>query len=272
VTKEGKCKMAGFCLGADMFVKTKSLNERFWEKVSIRGIGDCWPWTARVNCYGYGTIKVDGKSVLAHRLLWDITNPDDLVSEEEAIYHACNSPRCCNPAHLLKDIRYKGKSLEDRFWERVDVRGADDCWLWIGCFSHHGYGKLGEGKRGGRTILAHRLSWDLAHPDNIVERDEVICHSCDNPPCVNPSHLWKGTQADNNRDMAMKGRAHGRGLPGSLSGMSKLVEEDIPEIFSLRKQGLIMREIAVKFGVCSGTIYDVLHGLTWRSVTNMERP
>jgi hypothetical protein len=92
-----------------------------------------------------------------------------------------------------------------RFWEKVDKPGgADACWLWTGTPDVNGYGKLWWFDHTNKGKFAHRISWELHNgpiPDGLF-----VLHSCDNPPCVNPKHLFLGTQLDNMRDMVAKGR------------------------------------------------------------------
>lgn len=91
----------------------------------------------------------------------------------------------------------------DRFWARVDRSG--ECWEWTAGRTNRGYGVL-TAPRHGRRILAHRYSAALHF--GMFDRRLVVCHHCDNPPCVRPEHLFLGTRLDNAMDMISKGRQH----------------------------------------------------------------
>lgn len=91
-----------------------------------------------------------------------------------------------------------------RFWEKVDCSGGPAaCWLWTGTRTNTGYGQFVVPHN--RRFQAHRYAWHLANGP--IPAGMFICHHCDNPPCVNPAHLWPGTVADNNRDRSAKGRS-----------------------------------------------------------------
>src|ERR1019366_3384667 len=93
-------------------------------------------------------------------------------------------------------------SVADRFWLNV-AKSKDGCWLWTASVDSGGYGVFDTGRR------SHRYSWELHHgpippSDGLIVT--CVCHHCDNPRCVRPDHLFLGTQGDNMRDMAEKGR------------------------------------------------------------------
>lgn len=98
----------------------------------------------------------------------------------------------------------------DRFWNKVEVRAAADCWEWTASKDMKGYGKLWWGKS---CLGAHRISWMLFHgtdrvPDKLLGSRAEIMHTCDNPGCVNPAHLVLGNTVQNQRDKVSKGRHH----------------------------------------------------------------
>ena len=87
-------------------------------------------------------------------------------------------------------------------WSKVDVRKPDECWPWVGHRDGKGYGRM---YAAGKSFRAPRLSWVIFNNVTIPE-GHYACHKCDNPPCVNPNHIWIGTHAENMRDSAEKGR------------------------------------------------------------------
>jgi hypothetical protein len=88
----------------------------------------------------------------------------------------------------------------ERFWSFVEKGSERECWAWLGCKTHNGYGQV---RFDGRARRAHRISWVLANGRSTTL---LILHSCDNPSCVNPSHLREGSAAENTADMMERGR------------------------------------------------------------------
>lgn len=148
------------------------------------------------------------------------------------------------------------KSTAERLKEKYTV-SPDGCWVWHGPKSSHGgYGQI---KVGTKQMRAHRVAYELAKGS--IPPGMLVCHHCDNPPCVNPAHLFLGTHADNNRDCRQKGRAKAP-APGSNRAFSA---ETVAAIRALSAGGRTRREIASAFGVHFNTIKGVLIGRTYRA-------
>lgn len=127
----------------------------------------------------------------------------ELVIEARRRFRAEQGDRI-NAARRARYVPKPRSTPADRFWERVQK--TDDCWLWTGSTDKDGYGWFWVD---GKTATAHRFSYAL-HNDGAIPDGLYVCHSCDNPPCVNPDHLWLGTNQDNMDDCARKGRRRGR--------------------------------------------------------------
>lgn len=141
-----------------------------------------------------------------------------------------------------------------RFWSKVEAKTAGECWTWLGARSH-GYGRYKA--HTGITLAAHRVAWELSFGP--IPRGLNVCHRCDNPPCVNPNHLFLGTQCENLRDCAVKGRA--RAPRGERNGRAKLMRSEVVEIRS--SCGVTQQALAVRFGVSRTTISYVMSGRRW---------
>lgn len=163
----------------------------------------------------------------------------------------------------------KLRPLADRFWEKVDVRGPDECWPWTACkLPPYGYGQINDH---GRARLASHVCWEL-HFGPIPDGMDVL-HSCDNPPCVNPAHLFLGTDADNTADKMAKGR-HRYGLgkrygnervppKGEEHGMSKMTAAQVIEIRQMRGT---QRAIGDHFGITQAQVSNIKLRKHWKEV------
>lgn len=118
----------------------------------------------------------------------------------------CTRPTVCN---WLRDegIEPRGKMPEpllERFWGKVNVRGGDECWEWLAGTQNRERGEYGKFWVDGDTVPAHRFAYEISKGP--IPEGLFVCHSCDNPKCVRPDHLWVGTNEDNMRDCIEKGR------------------------------------------------------------------
>lgn len=150
--------------------------------------------------------------------------------------------------------------MEERFW--LLVERSPGCWEWGGNRMSNGYGRIGVDRK---KVLAHRASW-LIHngpiPDGVF-----VCHHCDNPPCVNPDHLFLGTQRDNIHDMLAKGRHQSQAHLGEDHGMALLTEDNVRAMRAeYAAGGLTQKELAVRYGVDQTTISKAICGKTWKHI------
>lgn len=144
---------------------------------------------------------------------------------------------------------------EERFWPKVDRSGGPDaCWPWNGYRIESGYGKC---YWRGRMVMATHAS--LAMDGRAVPKGRYACHTCDNPPCVNPAHLFVGTPTDNMRDASRKGRT----CLGERNAMAKVSAEQVVEIRARRAAGERLRVLADEFGVAESAICNIARGNTW---------
>lgn len=150
-----------------------------------------------------------------------------------------------------------------RFWAQVDQSGGLwACWPWLGP-RRNGYGMLWHG---GKRRGAHRIAFELTHGRIPAGLD--ILHTCDNPPCCNPTHLWTGTARDNLRDAARKGRIRGGNLRGETSPNHKLTWAAARDIRKRQAAGESQHGLAREYGVSQPTIHFIVTGRTWRELTD----
>jgi hypothetical protein len=149
------------------------------------------------------------------------------------------------------------RQLSERFWEKV--LKTDSCWLWIAGHNSAGYGWFNIA---GKCNLAHRAAWELS-VGSIPEGLDVL-HRCDIPACVNPDHLFLGTQLENIADMRQKGR--GRAGVGERHRSAKYTEAFIRLVRQLHANGASTKQLAGQFGVNPSTMYDILVCKTWKHI------
>lgn len=131
------------------------------------------------------------------------------------------------------------------------------CWEWTGNLTAKGYGAV---RIKGVTFSAHRLSWLLFNGGGLTKLQ--VLHKCDNPKCINPDHLFLGTNADNLADRQKKGRQ----ARGETHHKSKLTEDGVRMIRKQVSQGVKIKEIAYRVGVDISTIYNIINRKIWKHI------
>jgi hypothetical protein len=159
----------------------------------------------------------------------------------------------------------KPRSIEERFWNKVNKHGpihpilGTPCWIWG---KGLGYGTLKDSKR---KISSHRLSYELHF--GALPKGVFVCHHCDNPPCCNPKHLFIGSHSDNLKDMASKGRGRKNyDINGESNPAAKLTTPQVLEIRRLADEKTPRKQLAKQFNVSLPLIEKIISRSVWSHV------
>lgn len=145
------------------------------------------------------------------------------------------------------------KTVTERFWSKVDKTGKNGCWIWTASLvGENGYGFFRISKGEG-CMPAHRYSYTLSN--GVIPKGMLVCHTCDNPQCVNPNHLFLGTHKDNALDREAKGRGQ--------KTTSKLTEK---EATIIKSSNLSQSELSKQYRVSRRTIASIQYGETWKHI------
>lgn len=174
-------------------------------------------------------------------------------------------PKFCSEACNQVYRRRNGvRTAPDRFWSKVQRGSEHECWPWVGHRNRLGYGRFTYVR--GMTQQATRIAWLLWH-GSLPPNDMFVCHSCDNPPCVNPNHLWLGTCKQNVQDMVQKGRHNPTPKRGEESNKAKLSAAQALEIYNSNEPHKVLAE---RYGVSATAIYWIKTGKNWSHVTGAK--
>jgi hypothetical protein len=149
--------------------------------------------------------------------------------------------------------------MEKRFWNKVDIKSDDECWLWKGGKDRYGYGRFYLDKK---DVIAHRISYEL-HNNKQIKNGLLILHSCDNPNCVNPHHLSEGTYQDNQDDCVNRKRKP----VGIHHNSSKLTDNDIIEIRNKYHTGNhTYQQLSIEYNISRSQIERIVNKKSWRHI------
>jgi hypothetical protein len=157
-------------------------------------------------------------------------------------------------------VQYPPLTEDDisRFHELVQQRGDDDCWLWLGSIKNKGYGQFWYSHK---QRLSHKIAYILAKgpiPENLH-----ILHSCDNPPCCNPNHLFVGTNLENVRQKQERNRV----IKGSAVAVSRITEDDALAIrIRYASGGVTQAELGREYGIDDSVVSDIVRGTAWAHI------
>ena len=256
---------------------TESQIERFWDFVEARGEHLIWTGPTVAGAPQAHLARYPRRIRLrAYVVAWHLLGQSEM---SQLLLRACDEPACIAPEHYrpgdLGDLPHN--SLEARtatFWARVDRSGGDDaCWPWGG-YTPLRYGRPTYPMTSidGESMGAHRAAWVLTHGP--VPVGVFVCHTCDNPPCVNPAHLWLGTPSENSADMARKGRARpGKRSPDALTWRgqdapaAKLTNDQVVEMRRLYSTGeWSFASLAARYGVSAMVAHKAVRGYSYPDV------
>lgn len=166
--------------------------------------------------------------------------------------------------------------LIEHFWSKIDKSPGQgtqgDCWEWKAGRIPQGYGAFGIRRK---NFPAHRIAYLITH--GCIDNEKCVCHTCDNPPCCNPAHLWEGTLTENAHDMQRKGRKFMgakasdlmklKAVRGEAQGISKITAQAVREIRrKFNPPNINLVTLAREYGVRKQTIKQVVSRMTWRHV------
>lgn len=168
---------------------------------------------------------------------------------------------CGQPVHTPASRFIRGhqhyRPIAQRFWEKVNKGAPNGCWEWLGCLTASGYGQI---RIDDKMIRSHRYAWELENGP--IPDGTVIMHTCDNPRCVNPSHLHLGTQVENIADRMTKSR-QARGVTHSEA---KLTGIQVVEIRRKVASGATPQVLAAEYKVSKATIYNIAARRIWKHI------
>lgn len=160
----------------------------------------------------------------------------------------------------------KPANTPEVLWSKVDKKGENECWPWLAYKNKDGYGRVQINEW---QFYAHRVIYNLAFPGvidikapKLTDEKGFLLHTCDNPSCCNPKHLWVGNHRDNMEDKVKKNRQ--KKFPTDTGPRCKLTMQQAKEARQLRKEGVSTRELAMRFGISLPSMKTLIRGDSYK--------
>lgn len=249
---------------------SKTPRQRYEEKLMPLGPArpECVGWNAKIDKYDNAQFSYtarDGakKSINAARWAWVEFRGE--IPPHHKVSNLCGLKSCQNLDHW----HLKPSNTDKTLWEQYELKftkgGPDECWPWqdksrdkddYGIFSY-------RDKEGKKNVTVRAARWGWEQLNGPLKDGEVVCHTCDNPPCQNPAHWFSGTVKVNNNDKMAKGRH--RVHSGETHGNAKMTWAQVREIRRLYATGdWTHQALADRYGVARRTISHIISGNRWK--------
>jgi len=230
------------------------LPEIFAGRVEPKGKTECWEWRGHFNKDGSVPRLWNGSEksfVHVRKCLWEMIG--ETLPQGRMLWASCGNIKCVSPYHM----KIAGGTVLERLFFQVEIQ-PNGCWDYGGRLDVDGYGVIAVKRQNRR---AHRTCYELFVGK--IPKGKLVCHHCDNRRCINPVHLFVGTEQQNSDDMVSKKRhCHGEIAPRAI-----LTEEQVRDILARsEKEGVCFAEEGRRFGVHWSTIRLVVTGRNWKHV------
>jgi hypothetical protein len=219
-----------------------SIAERLDKYISKDSEGDCWSWLGQKQKDGTGVFFIDGKDRLAKHIIYNLLNPDEVVSGQ--LKNTCGDKSCVNPSHHV--------TREKIMWSLIDKDKIPGCWIWVGQIKkEYGFFSVNGKDKSIARIMYERHNKKIPKGTNVF-------HSCENSLCVNPSHLHltKDFEKINNKNRR-RGAAH---------HWSTISEQDAEKIKSMRQNNLSLAQIHRELNISYSIIRAICASASWKHV------
>jgi hypothetical protein len=238
-------------------LRSNDMMEKFLSTIDKDESSGCWHWTGK----SFSGLLSRSPQRASYLLFKGPIEDDGLY-----VKVTCGNKSCVNPDHIVVETR------EVRFWKYVDKIDGQ-CWEWLGARMTErspgvgNYGILWDKtvESSFQNISAHRLSYQLHH--GAISDNMHVCHTCDNPPCVNPDHLFLARAADNMRDKFAKMRHP----MGSKHYAAKLTEGIVRDIRQRVADGEKQNAVAKALGLSKQAVNDIVLGKAWKHVQPLKQ-